>query len=321
MSAHPTSNPIAEDRVSNILKWVLLAVAILTFSALIWTTVETYKQAPPQPDRFVGASGAVVLTEDEVFRGKEGFQRADLMDYGSIYGMGSYFGEDYTASTLVALATATQENIARSEYAMPFSALNAEHKMGVRAAMQAELQGVNLTLRQAPVPNDLATAITTIRGQITNKLLKHDFVKGYSQAYSLDPQAASDTSGFLVYSALTTVARRPEFHSILDTELAVRTSCRQHADDVHLHLDLDQLLLHVLHVRRDHLYLSALSERTRQRADGPGAGEIPPPHAESTQNRKIFPRRRSGIPVADSGRLAHGALLQRALVVLRPSHR
>ena len=41
------------------------------------------------------------MTEDDVVAGKAGFQRADLMDYGSLYGMGSYFGEDYTAKYLV----------------------------------------------------------------------------------------------------------------------------------------------------------------------------------------------------------------------------
>ena len=203
------TNPLTEDKVSNILKWVLLAVAFVTFGMLAWTTVKTYEQAPPQPDRFLSPNGAAVLTEAEVFRGKEGFQRADLMDYGSIYGMGSYFGEDYTASTLVELATLTQENIAQAEYGKSYADINAEHKMGVRAAMQAELQGVNLTLHDTQVPKDLAAAITVERGQITEKLLKHNFVKGYTEAYSLDPQAASDTSGFLVYSALTTVARRP----------------------------------------------------------------------------------------------------------------
>jgi nitric oxide reductase subunit B len=209
MSADSTSNPVAEDKVSSILKWALLAVAIATFATLAWTTVKTYEQAPPQPDQFVGPNGAVVLTEAEIFRGKEGFQRADLMDYGSLYGMGAYFGEDYTASTLVELATLTQDNIARSEYAKPFVELNAEHQMGVRSAMQAQLQGVDLTQRNAGVSADLAAAITTLRGQIAEHLLKHDFVKGYTQAYSLDTQAASDTAGFLVYSALTTVARRP----------------------------------------------------------------------------------------------------------------
>ena len=43
----------AEDPVSNVLKWILLAVAVVTFAVLGWTTELTYKAAPPFPDRFV----------------------------------------------------------------------------------------------------------------------------------------------------------------------------------------------------------------------------------------------------------------------------
>ena len=32
------------------------------------------------------------MTDDDIVAGKAGFQKADLMDYGSLYGMGSYFG-------------------------------------------------------------------------------------------------------------------------------------------------------------------------------------------------------------------------------------
>ena len=88
------------------LKWVLLAVAILTFALLAWATTATYRLAPPQPDRFLGADGAVLMTNDDIIAGKGGFQQADLMDYGSLYGMGSYYGEDYTASILVRLGAA-----------------------------------------------------------------------------------------------------------------------------------------------------------------------------------------------------------------------
>ena len=96
-------DPPVEDSVSNVLKWVLLVVAIATFGLLAWATVETYRAAPPQPDRFVIADGTVLMTDDDIVAGKGGFQKADLMDYGSLYGMGSYYGEDFTASTLVRL--------------------------------------------------------------------------------------------------------------------------------------------------------------------------------------------------------------------------
>ena len=102
-----------EDRVGRVLKWVLLLVAIATFATLGWTTWLTYRSAPPQPDRFVAADGSVVMTSEDIVAGKAGFQRADLMDYGSIYGMGSYFGPDYTAQNLVRLAVLTGNDVWR----------------------------------------------------------------------------------------------------------------------------------------------------------------------------------------------------------------
>ena len=65
------------------------------------------------------------------------------MDYGSIYGMGSHFGEDYTAQCLVRLGRLTQDNIAQARFGKPFAALGDE-KAAARAAMQQQLQGAGL---------------------------------------------------------------------------------------------------------------------------------------------------------------------------------
>jgi nitric oxide reductase large subunit len=81
-----------EDPVSNVLKWILLGVAIASFGLFAWATVLTYERAPPQPDRFVTSTGAPLMTGDDILGGKAGFQKADPMDYGSLYGMGSYSG-------------------------------------------------------------------------------------------------------------------------------------------------------------------------------------------------------------------------------------
>jgi hypothetical protein len=42
-----------EDPVSNVLKWILLAVAVGSFALFAWATVLTYELAAPQPDRFM----------------------------------------------------------------------------------------------------------------------------------------------------------------------------------------------------------------------------------------------------------------------------
>lgn len=200
---------IAEDPVSNVLKWILLIVAIACFAALGWMTDLTYKTAPPFPDRFVSADGTLLMSAEDIQAGKAGFQKADLMDYGSLYGMGSYFGEDYTASNLVRLATLAEENIATAKTGKALSALTAEEQASVKAAMQIELQGIDLTQQIATIPDPVASAITTLRGEIAQSLLRHDFAKGWTQAYSLDAQSAAQTADFLIYSSLTTVARRP----------------------------------------------------------------------------------------------------------------
>src|ERR1044071_1178724 len=111
---------IEEDPVSNVLKWILLVVAVGSFALFAWATVLTYERAAPQPDRYVTAGGATVMTNDDIIAGKAGFQKADLMDYGSLYGMGSYFGQDYTAFALVRLATLTRDRVCQKRFGAGF---------------------------------------------------------------------------------------------------------------------------------------------------------------------------------------------------------
>ncbi|HET9149907.1 MAG TPA: nitric oxide reductase, partial [Alphaproteobacteria bacterium] len=204
-----TLGRIHEDSVSNVLKWVLLATAIVCFGLLAWATYVTYELAPPQPERFVAPDGGVLMTRQDIEDGKASFQRADLMDYGSIYGMGSYFGEDYTAEYLVRLGQLTEDNIAHARFGKPIAELGDADRHAVSVAMQKELKGVDLTAVEAHVPAALAGAIATARGEITNQLLHNDFIKGWTMAYSLDEPNAAKTADFILYSALTTIARRP----------------------------------------------------------------------------------------------------------------
>jgi nitric oxide reductase subunit B len=86
-----------QDRVSRVLIWILVAVTIACSIGMLAATRSTYEQAAPIPQLMATADGTPVLTYADIVAGKSGFQKADLMDYGSLYGMGSSFGEDYTA--------------------------------------------------------------------------------------------------------------------------------------------------------------------------------------------------------------------------------
>ncbi len=201
--------PQAEDPVSNVLKWILLIVAVGSFGLFAWATVLTYERAPPQPERFVTSGGATLMTGDDIVAGKGGFQKADLMDYGSLYGMGSYFGQDYTAFALMRLASLTENALSQTRSGKAFDALSPEQQAAVRGTMREQLQRVDLTRQEVVVPDALAGAITALRTDMAANLGKVDLVTGWTPAYSLDQAEALHTADFLIYSALTTVARRP----------------------------------------------------------------------------------------------------------------
>lgn len=198
-----------EDSVYTVLKWILFVTAIACFAALIWGTYITYQQAPPLPKSFNTSSNQVVLSEENIVAGKAGFQRADLMDYGSLYGMGSYFGEDYTAKYLVQLGQLTKEEIAKKQFGKPFSALSKGQQYEAQAHMQQVLQTVDLSKSITLIPDSLANAISTLRLNIAHDLLTDNFAAGWTRAYSLNPMSASQTADFLIYSSLTTIAHRP----------------------------------------------------------------------------------------------------------------
>jgi nitric oxide reductase subunit B len=146
----------------------------------------------------------------DIFAGKGGFQKADLMDFGSLYGMGSYFGEDYTAFALKRLATLTENNLAQARFGKALDALAPEQQAMVRDAMRRQLQGVDLTLSEVKLPDQLARAILMVRSEIAASLGKLDLTRGWTPAHSLSPAEMQQTAEFIIFSALTCVARRPD---------------------------------------------------------------------------------------------------------------
>lgn len=204
-----TTNYSVKDPVYSLLKWALLIIAIICFSALGIGTYRTYQEAPPLPQQFSSSSHTTLLTQADIIAGKAGFQKADLMDYGSLYGMGSYYGEDYTAKYLVALGQKTQEQLARDLFHTSWNLLTPDQKLITQQHMQDMLKTIDLTQSTVNLPSPVSSAVQQLQKQITDRLLHNDFATGWTKAYSLGNQEAKQVADFLIYSSLTTVARRP----------------------------------------------------------------------------------------------------------------
>ncbi|RAP36339.1 nitric oxide reductase [Legionella quinlivanii] len=203
------SGTTEKDPVSNVLKWVLLLTAIISFILLFWGTLKTYEAAPPLPQKILSSNGQVLMTAFDIVAGKAGFQKADLMDYGSLYGMGSYFGEDYTAKYLVRLGQLVENEVAAETSSKPLASLSEGNRYEIRMKMQNQLKTIDLSQSSLTLSPALSKAVQQLQFEIVQALLNHDFTAGWTKAYSLNSQTALQTANFLIYSSLTTVANRP----------------------------------------------------------------------------------------------------------------
>jgi nitric oxide reductase subunit B len=71
-------------------------IAIFMVTILIYYTATLQKEVPPIPKVVKSTSGEVLYTYSDVEEGKGYFQEFDLMDWGTLLGMGAYMGPDFT---------------------------------------------------------------------------------------------------------------------------------------------------------------------------------------------------------------------------------
>jgi nitric oxide reductase subunit B len=195
--------------LNSVLKWLLLIVVVACVAALIFGTKKTYDDAPPIPAKIVSTTNQVVMTSSDIIAGKAGFQQADLMDYGSLFGMGSSFGIDYTAQYLHQLGLLVKNSLAKEKYNTTYENLSKENQAAIDYTVSYDLHNLQLNSKRLIIDSNIADAINTLRDDISTSLLKTKEYTGYTKAYSLNQQTSIYTADFLIYSALVTVINRP----------------------------------------------------------------------------------------------------------------
>jgi len=71
-------------------------IGIFMVAILIYFTATLVKEVPPIAKTVTSQTGEVLYTYDDVAQGKGYFQQFDLMDYGTLLGMGAYMGPDFS---------------------------------------------------------------------------------------------------------------------------------------------------------------------------------------------------------------------------------
>jgi len=205
------NDSLAKESLSPWWRRAVILVLVFGFGVLIWMTTETYRNAPPIPDRVVTDSGETIFTADDILSGQEVFLRYGLMENGTIWGHGGYLGPDFSAAYLHALALEAGEVLSKKNY----DRRPQELKPPERAAVEAEVQQALKQNRYDPRTKTLsftAFEAASYRNQIgawkayfadtkLNRGLLANMIK--------DPKELKQLTAFFAWAAWASVVNRP----------------------------------------------------------------------------------------------------------------
>lgn len=114
---------------------IVIALAITLIGGKV-----TADEAPPYPVNTVFNS-SVLITKDTLLNGQAVWQRYGLMDTGSIWGHGTYRGNDYTATTLNLIGVFMRDFHANERFRKPYEKLSVDEKGVIDRVTIAEIKG------------------------------------------------------------------------------------------------------------------------------------------------------------------------------------
>ncbi len=115
--------------------------ALIMVSILIFFTANLQKEVPPIAEKVVSESGETLYTYDDVVNGKGMFQQFDLMDYGTLLGMGAYLGPDFTTEFFHRRAEFLYDHYGQTEFGKDHAQLSAEQEGWIKERVKADFYG------------------------------------------------------------------------------------------------------------------------------------------------------------------------------------
>ncbi len=184
---------------------------VFGFSVLSVVTVQTYRNAPPIPDRVVDEAGTTLFTGADILAGQDVFLKYGLQEHGTLWGHGAYLGPDYTAETLHRLAEVSRDTLAKAR----FGILYADLDTGRKAAVDAEVQRAARTNTWDPAaktitfPPGVAAAFAVAKTEWAEYFGGDTAAPGLPAHYIKDPKELDALAAYFSWATWATVARRP----------------------------------------------------------------------------------------------------------------
>ncbi|MFB3786075.1 MAG: nitric-oxide reductase large subunit [bacterium] len=197
--------------ISNGLKGLFL---FSLFGAVAITLVGgwyTWEAAPPYPAQVVGPDGAVVTTRDSIMQGQHVWQKYGLMDNGSVWGHGTYRGNDYTATSLHLMGQFMRDAHAQKDFGKTYADLSREQQVVlddrvIRELKENRLDEATLTLRLTEAE---AAAVQKLREHWGRIFVEGDKPTAVSAGVLKSAEEARDLSDFFYWTAWAAGTLRP----------------------------------------------------------------------------------------------------------------
>ncbi len=186
--------------------WV---VGIFMVSILIYYTANLAKEVPPIPDKVVAADGSVLYTYDDVVEGKGYFQEFDLMDYGTMLGMGAYLGPDFSTEFFHRRIVSLYDAYAQSRFSKPAKDLTDEERAVIKTVVKRDLhEQTTLAKEGVTYTPESAAAFQTNKAWLVDFLCNGNKELAWPGGV-IEPAEAEKIAAFVDWSQLVASSLRP----------------------------------------------------------------------------------------------------------------
>jgi len=186
--------------------WV---AAIFMVTMLIYYTANLQKEVPPIPQQVKSVSGEVLYTYDDVIEGKGYFQEFDLMDWGTLLGMGAYMGPDFTTDFLHYRAEFLYDFYANEMYGKTNQSLTNVERGAVKERVKEDVKKQTSLLEETTTYTDASAAAFKKNVEYLTHLLVNGDASRAFKGGIIRTEEAQKIAAFVDWSQLVATSIRP----------------------------------------------------------------------------------------------------------------